>query len=226
MGDTNIDGITLTATRGVEIKGRLRIEGQLDSNPGPLVVGLSSKRTDEPSGGATSDSVKSDGSFLLKNTYDGDFEIDVENLPENYFVKSARMDGADVLTAGVAVDSKHTPGLLKIVVSPNGASVDGVVSKDEQPFPGATVAQAPDPPHRGEKRLFKPTTTDQNGHFVLQGIPPGDYKVFAWENIERGDYTGAVFLQPYENPGESVHITEGARNSVKLDLIPTKDAGQ
>ncbi len=113
MGDADIDGVTLTATRGVEIKGRLRIEGQLDSNLGSLVVGLSPKRTDEPSGGATSDSVKSDGSFLLKNAYDGDFEINVENLPENYFVKSARMDGVDVLTAGVTVDSKHSSGLAR-----------------------------------------------------------------------------------------------------------------
>ena len=173
-----------------------------------------------------SDSVKPDGSFLLKNAYDGDYEINVGNLPENYFLKSARLDGVDVLTAGVTVDTKQAPGSLEIVVSPNGASVDGVISKDQQPFQGATVALVPDPPHRGERRLFKSTTTDQNGHFVLQGLSPGDYKVFAWEKIEPGAYTSSEFLQPYENLGESVHITEGSRNSVQVDLIPAKDADQ
>jgi len=100
--------------------------------------------------------------------------------------------------------------------------VDGVISKDQQPFPGCTVTLVPDPPHRGEKRLFKSTTTDQNGHFVFQGVPPGDFKVFAWEKIEPDAYTSPEFLQPYEKLGESVHITEGSRNSVQVDLIPAK----
>jgi len=97
-----------------------------------------------------------------------------------------------------------------------------VVSKEQQPFPGATVALVPDSPHRGERRLFGSASTDQNGHFLLQGLSPGDYKVFAWEKIEAGAYTSPEFLQPYENLGESVHITEGSRNSMQVDLIPAK----
>ena len=82
----------------------------------------------------------------------------------------------------------------------------------------------PDPPQRGIKRLFKSTNTDQNGHFVLQGIPPGDYKVFAWEKVEANSYASPEFPQLYENQGESVHITEGSGNAVQVDLIPAKDA--
>ena len=147
-------------------------------------------------------------------------------MPENYFVKSARLNGVDVLDAGISVDSKHAPGLLDIVVSANGACVDGVISKDQQPFPGATVTLVPDPPHRDEGRLFKAVTTDQNGHFTLEGISPGDYKVFAWEKIEPGAYTSSEFLQPFENRGESVHITEGSRQSVQVNLILAKDLNQ
>jgi protocatechuate 3,4-dioxygenase beta subunit len=224
VADADIDGVTLTVTPGVEIKGRVHVEGQLNSNLASLTVNLSPKIIIVPFGGLTSEPVKPDGSFLLKNATDGDYEINVGNLPENSFVKSARLDGVDVLTSGVTVDMKQAPVSLDIVVSPNGASVDGVISKDQQPFPGAMVALVPDPPHRGEKRLFKSITTDQNGHFVLQGLSPGDYKVFAWEKVEPGAYTSSDFLQPYENLGESVHITEGSRNSVQLDLIPAKDA--
>ena len=88
------------------------------------------------------------------------------------------------------------------------------------------MAIVPDPPHRGERRLFKSTTTDQNGHFTLQGLAPGDYKVFAWEKIEAGAYTSPEFLQPYENQGESVHLTEGSRNTAQVDLIPAGDSNQ
>jgi hypothetical protein len=223
VNDADIDGVEVAVTHGVEIKGRLSVEGQLDSNLGSLSLTLFSKNPNIHFGESLNCSVKPDGSFLLRNAFDGDCEINIENLPENSFVKSARLDGVNVLTAGVTVDTKQAPGLLEIVVRPNGASVAGVVSKNQQPFQGATVAIVPDPPNRGEKRLFESTITDENGHLVLQGLPPGGYKVFAWEKIESGAYTSPELPQPYENLGEPVHITEGSRNSVQPDLIPAKD---
>jgi hypothetical protein len=48
--------------------------------------------------------------------------------------------------------------------------------------------------------------------------------VFAWEKIDPGAYTSTEFLQPYENLGESVHVTEGSTNSVQVDLIPAKES--
>jgi len=226
VSDGDIDGIALPVSSGVEIKGHLRIDGDSTSNLGALAVFLSPKNSNMPYGGSPRDPVKPDGSFLIKNAYDGDYEIDVGSLPDNYFVKSARLDGVDVLTAGVTIDPKQAPGSMEIVVSPNGASVDGAIIKDQQPFQGATITLVPDPPHRGERQLFKITTTDQNGHFTIQGLPPGDYKVFAWEKIDPGAYTSPEFLQPYERLGEPIHITEGSRNSVQVDLIPAKESGQ
>jgi hypothetical protein len=226
VADADIDGVTLIVTPGVEIKGRMHIDGQSDSNLGSVTVILHPKNGDMSFGGSATDHIEPNGDFLLKNAFDNDYGISISNLPENCFVKSARLDGVDVLRAGVTIDSKHTPGLLEVVVSPNGATINGVVSKDQQPFPGATVALVPDPPQRGEMRLFKSATTDPLGHFALQGISPGDYKVFAWESIESGAYTSSEFLQPYENLGASVHITEGSHNSMQVDLIPAKDSGQ
>ena len=174
--------------------------------------------------GGSHGAINPDGTFQIMRAYDGDYDLSVNNLPDNSFVKSARLDGVDVLTSGVTIDSKQAPGSLEILVSPNGANVDGVITKDQQPFPGATVTLIPDPPHRAEKRLFKSTTTDQNGHFVFQGVPPGDFKVFAWEKIEPGAYTSPDFFPLYEKLGESVHVSEGSRNSVQVDLIPAKDS--
>src|SRR5208337_3884154 len=138
LADANLDGITLTVAPGVNIKGRLRVEGKLDSSVGSFQVSLSPKNTRPYFGGIPSDAVKPDGSFVLKSAFDDEYEVNVDGLPVDYFLKSARLDGVDALTAGVTIDTKQTPGLLDILVSPNGARIDGVVSKDQQPFQGAS----------------------------------------------------------------------------------------
>ena len=233
VGDADLGGIIVTVAPGIDIKGHLRVEGKLDSSVGSLQVNLSPLA--EPFfGSMPRGDVKPGGSFLLRNVFDCDYEIQIDHLPPNYFLKSARLDGTDVLT-GVTIDTKQAPGLLDILVSPNGARLDGLVSKDQQPFAGALALLVPDPPHRGDLHLFKFTTTDQLGHFVLQGIPPGDYKLFAWENINLSmmsndfvvsgvSYRSSEFLQPFEDRGQSIHITEGSHNSVQVDLIPAKDS--
>jgi protocatechuate 3,4-dioxygenase beta subunit len=226
VAGTDLDGINLTLAPGVDIRGRLRVEGNLDSSVSPFQVSLSPKNIRVIFGGIPNDVVKPNGTFLLKNAFDDKYEIDVDGLPANYFVKSARLDGLDALAAGVTIESTQTHGLLDILVSPNGARIDGVVSKDEQPFQGASVTLVPDPPRRGEMRLFESTTTDQLGHFVLQGIAPGDYKLFAWENIDQEAYKSSDFLLPFENRGKSVQVTEGSLLSVQLDLIPVKESGR
>ncbi len=226
VANVNLDGIILTMAPGVDVKGRLRVEGKLDSSLGSFQVSLYPKTTLLFFGGVPRDSVKPNGNFLLKSAFDDEYELNVDGLPPNYFLKSARLGGLDALTAAITIDTKQTPGLLDILVSPNGARIDGVVSEDQQPSQGASVTLVPDPPHRSEMRLFKSTTTDQLGHFVLQGIAPGDYKLFAWESIDPGAYKSSDFLQPFENRGKSVEITEGSTLSVQLDLIPAKDSGR
>ncbi len=67
------------------------------------------------------------------------------------------------------------------------------------------------------------STTDQYGRFMLRGIPPGSYKLFAWEAVERGAYQDAAFLRPYEEHGEPMQVKEGARLSVQVQLIPAKE---
>ncbi len=225
--DSDIDGVQVNVSEGVDIKGQVRIEGQMSPNVGAIRIALEPRAN---SGGmfqnGASDSTKPDGTFLLKGVHDGDYEVSVDNISDTEYLKSARLDGVDALAAGITIDTSKTPELLDILVSPDGAEVDGLVSKDQQPFQSATVTLVPNPPYRGQRRLFKSTSSDQDGRFVFQGLPPGDYKVFAWEKIERGAYMSSDFLQPYEDLGTAVHVTEGSHNSVQIDVIPAKEGSQ
>lgn len=52
-----------------------------------------------------------------------------------------------------------------------------------------------------------------------RGIPPGEYKIFAFEEIEPGAYQDADFLRPYEERGETLRVVEGGRHGARLKLI-------
>ena len=45
--------------------------------------------------------------------------------------------------------------------------------------------------------------TDQEGRFTLRGITPGDYRIFAWEDIEPFAYFDAAVVKQYEAAGKT-----------------------
>src|SRR5205807_6163475 len=108
----------------------------------------------------------------------------------------------------------------RLVVSSAGGRIEGQALTEEQlPATGCIVALIPEPRYRSQTALFKSSTTDQFGHFTLRGIPPGEYKLFAWDDIEPGAYQNPDFLRPYEQKGKSVHVDEGGRVTIELRLI-------
>jgi hypothetical protein len=111
---------------------------------------------------------------------------------------------------------------LEITVGSNGGMVDGVIlSNKGQPVRGATVVLVPDATLRQRTSSFKTTTTDTTGAFRINGIGPGDYKIFSWEAVETGAWEDPDFLRPHEVRGQSLTILEGTRQTVQLNAIPS-----
>jgi hypothetical protein len=69
------------------------------------------------------------------------------------------------------------------------------------------------------KDMNKLVTTDLNGNFTLHGLPPGDYKVFAWEEVDTNAWMDVDFRQPFENAGVAVKVDENTTPTVMLRLI-------
>src|SRR5690242_3435122 len=84
-----------------------------------------------------------------------------------------------------------------------------VVDRNGQPVTNAPVAIVPPAAQRLREDLYRSTMTDDGGRFRLQGIPPGDYSVFAWEDIEDGLWRDPDSMQQNEGAGKHVHINEG-----------------
>jgi hypothetical protein len=109
---------------------------------------------------------------------------------------------------------------LELTLSSGVARLEGTVMKDQQPSPGAAVVLVPDPERPSQPRYYRQTFTDPQGRFTLQNIIPGDYEIFAWQDVERGSYRDSDFLGQFEDRGKAVSLKDGAMLNLQLDVIP------
>jgi hypothetical protein len=172
--------------------------------------------------------VKDDNTFQLQNAGANIFEVTLFGLPDGFYVKSIKSGETDVLAAGLDV-AKGASQPLEVVLSPNAGSVSGAVqnTNTRQPAPGATVVLVPQEKERRDRtEYYKTTTTDQNGNYTLKGLVPGEYKAYAWEDVEPGAYMDSEFLKSVDSKAESVTVRESDRKTVALTMIPADTRSQ
>jgi hypothetical protein len=96
--------------------------------------------------------------------------------------------------------------------------LDGTITDNrDQGFPGATCVLVPVARNRND--LYKVATTDQYGKFAFANVTPGDYKLFAWEDIQQGAYLDPSYLSRFEERGQSVRIDKSGSATVQLRVI-------
>jgi hypothetical protein len=67
--------------------------------------------------------------------------------------------------------------------------------------------------------MNKLVTTDANGNFTLHGLPPGDYKIFAWEEVETNAWMDRDYRQPFDSLSASAKVDQSTTPMVTLRLI-------
>jgi Carboxypeptidase regulatory-like domain len=105
------------------------------------------------------------------------------------------------------------------VLSSKAGQIDGTLVDDKsRPLPGLQAVLVPDQ-SRYRIDLYKTTITDQNGHFTIHGITPGDYKIFAWEAMEPFAYFDSDFVRQSEQKGKPVNISESSKITADVKVI-------
>jgi hypothetical protein len=72
---------------------------------------------------------------------------------------------------------------------------------------------------RQNPALYKLARSDAEGRFSLDLVPPGSYKLFAWESVQPSAYQNAGFLEKFEDRGVNVTVSPGSRVDVTVDWI-------
>jgi hypothetical protein len=236
--DSNVSGIVLpmplpsAASKGVSISGRWRVEGS-PSLPDPESLACTGGNRRFGVFGVwlhTAGPVfyweiphdtrpQPDGRFGIDNLIAPlQYRVEVHCLKEGFYLKEARYNGEDVLGRPfhIAVAEPHT---LDVVFSPNVAAIEGVVTDDRlAPAPGSRAVLVP--ADRARIDLYRSVIVGRDARFTFEDLPPGDYKLFAWDGIEDYAYFDPALMLQVEDRGEAVHLLEGSKQRVTLRSIP------
>jgi Carboxypeptidase regulatory-like domain len=220
VGNADVDGANLTIAQGKTLSGHVTWEGRPSLDADFLMVFL--RGADRSYGFSQRARVSATGSFTLNDIFDGSYRLAIAGQCKDCYLKEVRYGAADGLADGFDV-SRGTNVSLEVTISSRGARIEGsVTDKDNRPVTNVWVVLLPVGKPRGQDSLSQKVATDQYGHFLLRGIPPGEYQLFCWDEVEDGAWEDPDFLKAFENQGQKVSLKEADLKTVDIVVIETK----
>ena len=163
--------------------------------------------------------VQPNGLPAIPNVQPGAYLLNVSGLPDTGYVRAARSDQRDVLERFVEVQyGMQVP--LDIQLAFDGGNMTGTVADAAgQLADRATVVLIPDPARRHRPDQYRVATSANDGTFSVGGIPPGQYKVFAWDSIEANAWLNSDFMLNYEDFGAAVTVGPSEKITAQIRLM-------
>jgi hypothetical protein len=98
-----------------------------------------------------------------------------------------------------------------------------VVDDKQQPVLNAFVSLVPAGERRKNPLLYRRSLFDvaASKYPPIQGIPPGEYRMFAWDNVPPNAELNAAFLAKFEDRGVPVTVRRGESAMIQIPLIRT-----
>ena len=154
------------------------------------------------------------------------YQVQVQPLPPGMYVKAIRFGSQD-LTKSMLDLSSGSGGVIDVTLSPNVADISGVVhGSDGSPVVGGIITLwTPGVPSTDSVDFTRTARTDDNGQFKLPNLPPGNYRVAAWEQVDQGLAMVPEFRMKFEGKAVAVTLNENDHAQIQPELI-SRDASQ
>jgi hypothetical protein len=234
--DRDVENLSIALEPAITLTVRYTFEGLPQGQATPTSPILGALRPDLVAAyGTTAGNVRAvnislgAGNVVALSGAPGDYQFDVTGQTvlaaegvvregaKSFFVKSMRMGREDAMN-GFRLSSSGS-NVLDVVLTTQVGAVSGVaIGRAGDPAVNSTVVLIP-ATARKRSSLYQAVVTGNDGRFAFQGLAPGDYKLFAWDDIENGAWQNAEFLVPYESRGRLVSISENSKDEVQLNVI-------
>lgn len=239
VANADVEGLRISAQPNGEVRGQFHMDKGQKTDWSQIEVRLDSNHRQDFAGALSSSGnefealywddrpvrgeVKTNGSFETKDIPADAYRLRIfpDKALQDYFVKSVTLGGRDVTDSGFTVGGASNS--LEIVVSANGATIEGVALDDkDKPASDVRVICFPDASHRERHDLYRAVSTDYRGRFSLYGLNPGEYRVFTLDE-DVDEVWDPEFVHVHESLGQTVKLDEGEHKSIVLRLAASGD---
>lgn len=205
---------TLAADPGVMTPGPMTRLGLVPLGPVPPGAGLMARFDDK-------------GNFAIENVAPGRYLIEVTGLPRPFVLKSVLAGIDDISDSPLDVGPGTPVPELSVVGTDRGSELSGiVVDVNSNPLRDVVVlAFASDVVtwRQGGRRAVR-ALSDTKGHFLIRGLPAGEYFVAALWDIDDGEWYDLAVLQRVRRWATRISIAEGAQvnRDLKAQSVTTR----
>jgi hypothetical protein len=150
--------------------------------------------------------------------------VPVENPlnPVTAFVESIRQGSADVYDKGLTVTAQSA-GDLDVRIGTGPGIIQGtLVDLSQNPVASTAVFLVPTGERRVNMQLYRTALSDANGKFTMNGIVPGQYELFSWQDVVQGAYQNEDYLRRYEGRGSNIAVMRSTTVTVEVRRIPSE----
>ena len=221
--DSDIDGMRVVLQETMSISGRVVSERYPGQGISALHVKLTRSRTEfDQKIDARTDP---NGSFTLERVFPfAEYDIAVEPLPPGTYVKNVFSVGRTIFT-GKSTLVPLQPLQIRLATATDSLEVH--VTKGSDPAAGTQVVLVPEPMLRRRPDRYITGFTAESGDLRLTAVPPGEYTVYAFEQVEPGAYYVFAYNPAAENRfrdrAVSVTVGENGPKVIQLHVIPAEE---
>jgi hypothetical protein len=138
------------------------------------------------------------------------------------FVESIRQGSTNVDDNGLTVTAQSA-GDLDVRIGTGPGIIQGTLfDLSQNPVASTPVFLVPSGERRANMQLYRATQSDANGKFTMSGIVPGQYELFAWQDIVPGAYQNEDYMRRYEGRGTSVLVMRSSTATAEVRRIPSE----
>jgi hypothetical protein len=181
---------------------------------GPNTVGIQPPKNPE------------DETLVFTNVSPGSYWVRAAGVTPWGYMAALSSDGNDLLRQPLLVGFGAATSPIEITLRDDGAQIDGNVEnwrKEERPAVihslsrgQAVVVLLPIADSTGQ---FRQAGISSNGDFNLPHVPPGEYRVIAFDRWpEDLEYESAEAMQKYQSKGQLLRVVAGQNEHLRLSL--------
>jgi len=210
VGSADVDGLVVRIEPGITVTGKVRVESASGA-PAPRSWGLGILSSEPGLEAGRMQWDKDRSTFSIADLSPGSYRI-VGTPPAPFYLKRAMLGGRDIAQDEMPIMQSGLE--LDVVLGDDGGAIEGTVEDAEgkTPASGAGIIAL-----RGG-RMARLSSAGPDGHYRIQNLGPGDYRIYAWDDLSEAEYADEDWMKRHGGYGQSVSVASGQTATVKLTV--------